>query len=145
MKQKLLANFSKDAIEFIYNSAEISNNDGIIYLKEDRELEVNGHLYDIISISKKGNSSIFKCVADIKETSLKSRLKLHLKNYFTRDSSTKNLAYQIIGFFSSLFHVESKNHAFQSDSISHQEKLSFHYSFHYIIHHANSDDRPPRS
>jgi hypothetical protein len=61
---------AKDLFEFIY-----SGEDDPKWIKKNKEFEQEGHLYDIVEKIERGDSTIYFCLKDTRETKLDQRLK----------------------------------------------------------------------
>lgn len=67
-----------DLQEIIIHKDEIESK---LAWEHEREFELGGEMYDVISSEFKGDSIVYHCIHDIKESSIKKRMISFIKNY----------------------------------------------------------------
>lgn len=129
MKHLLISKFSKEALELKIHKKQLAQHSEFIFHEDENELEIRGHMYDIISISDGGDEIIFKCVSDTKESKLKSELHAHLSDFFEKNSPQKKQTSKIFAYFKSLFVSEIESEIPRFDSTHFSQKAIFPYTF----------------
>jgi len=98
MSEYLQAYAKKDVVDIIVHKDQIHT---ILEWEHDREFELSGEMYDVISSQIIGDSIIYQCLHDAKESSINKRMISFIKNYLN-DQTGKDASLIV---FSDIFKV----------------------------------------
>lgn len=73
------------------------------WFEEDREFRLEGNMYDIVKAEDCGDSVIYLCVNDTRETEIFRHIERDLENRKGDRNDEKNFATQLFNFFSHLY------------------------------------------
>ena len=127
-----------DLKEIIIHKDEIDNK---LSWEHEREFELGGEMYDVISSEIKGDSIVYHCIHDAKESSINKRLISLIKNYLN-DETHGDVSLIV---FSDIFKVLYPPITILSDLSISMVILSdfFGYEISKIPHYFNQPSTPP--
>jgi hypothetical protein len=85
MSEYLQAYAKKDVVDIIIHKDQIHT---ILAWEHEREFEFAGEMYDVISSQIMGDSIIYQCLHDAKETSINKRILSFIKSYLKDESGS---------------------------------------------------------
>lgn len=96
IKKELLSQFDPSQTSILrFSRQDLAKRNDIIFHTQDNEIEINGQMYDIISVASSSDSLIYSCYLDHKESKLKRKMYASLANLFSQNpissESTKSL------------------------------------------------------
>jgi hypothetical protein len=142
IKKELLSQFDpSQTTKLGFSRHDLNNRNDIIFHTQDHEIEIEGKMYDIISVVSNSDSLIYTCYPDHKESELKRKMYASLASLFSQNpiqsESTKSLflflknlifeAIEPIQYFKSTF----------NETISHNKYIAVIRNGHYLL------DSPP--
>lgn len=112
---------AKDLHEIIFTADQYPN-----WLKEDREFEFDGHFYDVVEKITAGDSIIYRCLKDTKETRLDQYLKkLAAMNrhhdFQNKDNQKRPTNFYKFQYVSGISYWESSLTILKNNSFSYQQ------------------------
>jgi hypothetical protein len=85
MSEYLQAYAKKDVVDIIVHKDQIHT---ILEWEHDREFELSGEMYDVISSQIMGDSIIYQCLHDAKETSINKRILSFIRSYLKDEAGS---------------------------------------------------------
>jgi hypothetical protein len=103
VKKEILSKLSQEETQDLWiKISEFETNSKIIYHKIDNELEIEGEMYDIISVVKDGEFLKYTCYHDHKESSLKKKIKQSLTDLFAQNPLKSDKTKSLLVFLKNL-------------------------------------------
>jgi hypothetical protein len=85
MSEYLQAYAKKDVVDIIIHKDQIHT---ILAWEHEREFEFAGEMYDVVSSQIMGDSIIYQCLHDAKETSINKRILSFIKSYLNDEAGS---------------------------------------------------------
>ena len=85
MHEYLRDNRAKDIVQITVHEKEIYTK---LIWEHEREFELNGEMYDVMTVMSKGDSVIYRCIHDKKESSINKRIKSFIATFLNKEKGT---------------------------------------------------------
>jgi hypothetical protein len=139
IKWKIANHLDRDELTLLkFSSKETKTK---LQWKHSKEFEYNGDMYDIVTSESRGDSIVYWCWWDNKETQLNKQLAQLVLRSLNRDPQNQNQKWQIQNIIKSLFHSNSKQ--IPKSPVCKRLQESTAYMFLLKIHHKSILDPPP--
>lgn len=135
MKYKILQGVSSsETILFSFTKNELAKQEKCTYHIEDREIEVDGRMYDIVSQEEKNGIIKFRAISDKRETLLKKQIRGLLADLFSHNNPLSKEVKRIVDFFKTLYcqsfdDIRLKYYDYFTPAI----KIDFQFLYHYLF------------
>lgn len=124
-----------------YSRQDLNNCDDVIFHTQDNEIEINGKMYDIISVVSNSDSLIYTCYPDHKESELKRKMYASLANLFAQNPIQSESTKSLFLFLKNLIFEEIEAIQFFkftfNETISHIKYIALTRNGHFLL------DSPP--
>lgn len=134
MKFRLLNHIEKENIIILkISKQDLLQGKQCQYYREDREIDINHHMYDIISMYEDNGYYMIKCIADEKESVLKKQINYLLRDYFSHHNPFNKQAKKIVDFFQTLYLQPISVFNFISSKVQYfRFEIGYKFSYEYL-------------
>lgn len=89
--------------DLVLISIEQSQNSLLTWTKPNKEFKYQGQMYDVVEKELIGNSILYSCIHDFKESKLFENLDIHIQNYISHHPEQKNKTKNLLNVMAKLF------------------------------------------
>lgn len=105
VKRKMIAGLDPEELVLLkFSKLDEKTN---LHWKHSKEFEYNGQMFDVVSKEIKGDSILFRCWWDHKETSLNKRLRILVAKALHQDKKSGNARRNLRFYFGILYYKEN--------------------------------------
>lgn len=124
-----------------FSRKDLKRRNDIVFHTQDNEIEIDGKMYDIISVVSNSDSLIYTCYPDHKESELKRKMYASLANLFTQNPNQAESTKSLFLFLKNLIFEEIESIQFFkftfNEAISHIKYIALIHNGHFLL------DSPP--
>lgn len=124
-----------------FSRQDLERRNDIVFHTQDNEIEIDGKMYDIISLVSSSDSLIYSCYPDHKESELKRNMYASLASLFSQNPIQSESTKSLFLFLKNLIFEEIESIQFFkftfNETISHIKYIALIHNGHFLL------DSPP--